>query len=289
MRSLVARSALVLVVVVAGCDVKVRRRGGSHAAADRGADAAEVASRAAAEQEARARAHEADPLWRAARERLWSDPDAAWGRDLAYMNRDPAVVDAALERTIQYQLGGQLPRDMKDVERLVRRAAGAFRTAQTATPEARAALEALLRARYEDPPVVVHGEVVGADVGVVPGTFVKAARGGGWELRASPDLVEHGEWRAREVARFLRKVGGGAAGQVRLVRLEVSVPRRGDVRRLRYEWDLPAQTIEVGESGRDALRKLAKVPGGDLTPFLEGRASLLMRDLETVRVTAPQD
>lgn len=146
-----------------------------------------------------------------------------------------------------------------------------------------------MRARYEDPPVVVERGVVRADVGLVPGTLVKAARGRGWELRPAPDLVDQSEWRAPEVARFLRKVASTAEGEVRLVRLEVKVPRRGDVRRLRYDGDLPAQRLLVGESGDDGYRRQAKEPGGDLTPLLEGRASLLMRDLEPVQVTNPHD
>ncbi len=277
----------VLIAVVAGCEVKVRQRGAKDAAGDP-APTAEVTSAAADDEAARRAAHDADPLWQAARERLWADPDAAWGRDLAYMNRDPAVVDAALERTIEHQLGGAAPRDLDGVDALVRRAKGALRAAQTATPAARAALEALLRARYEDPPIRVDRDVVAADVGFAPGTFVEAARGGGWELRPTPDVVEHDEWRAPEVARLLRKVAARAQGQVRLVRLEVSIARRGDVRRLRYDWDLPGQSIEVSDARSD-LRKAAKVPGGDLTPFLEGKASLLMADLEVIRTTNAQD
>lgn len=278
----------VLIAAVAGCEVKVRQRGAKDVAGDP-ATTAEVTSAAAEEQAERRAAHDADPLWQAARERLWADPEAAWGRDLAYMNRDPAVVDAALERTIEHQLRGAAPRDMDGVEALVRRAAGAFRHEQTATPEARAALEALLRARYEDPPSVVEQGVVRADMGFVPGTFAKAARGGGWELRASPEVVDQHEWRAPEVARFLRKVAAHAQGRVRIVRLEVKIPRYGEVRRLRYDWDLTAQRILVGEAAVDVYRKAAKVPGGDLTPFLEGKASLLMRDLEAVRTTNAQD
>ncbi|MCO5166265.1 MAG: hypothetical protein M9894_07870 [Planctomycetes bacterium] len=45
----------------------------------------------------------------------------------------------------------------------------------------------------------------------------------------------------------------------------------------------------MGESGDDGYRRQAKVPGGDLTPLLEGRSSLLMRDLEAVQVTNPHD
>lgn len=275
-----AGSLALAVVALAGCEVKRR------SPAAKGAGGAEVttASSAAPTAPVDTSARAADPLWQAARERLWSDPDLAWGRDLAYMNRDPALVDAVLERTIAQRLRGVSPRDEGDLERLVQLAAQAFRMAQTATPEARAALEALLRADYERPEVrVEHGKAI-ADVGLVPGTFVRGGRGGGWELEASPELVDRHEWRASEVARFLQRVAAGAASPLREIQLEVEIPRYGSVRRLRYAWDLPGARIVVNDVGSDLL-KFAPVPGGDLGPLLAGERTLLMRDLEIVPQT----
>lgn len=96
-----------------------------------------------------------------------------------------AVIDAALKERRWRDWNGTLPSDRSDLDRFARSIERAYRQAHVATPEARAQVEAQVRARFEEPASRVEGTVVEADLGIVPGPLEE--RGSAWRI-VSGDL-----------------------------------------------------------------------------------------------------
>lgn len=161
--------------------------------------------------------------WAVARAALTGNPrNCPYARG-AYCITDPDFVDPILREV----LDGPMPQTRRAAERVAARVLGPYRSRQTATPDARARVEARIRAWYDHPIPEQVGDVVTVDLGVAPGPLEPAHRGG-WAIRTS-DVWTEGAWteagpRLRELA-----VAHPAARRVR-VSLEVPEPAGGTTR-----------------------------------------------------------
>lgn len=214
-----------------------------------------------------------------ARAALLGDPDNCFLGRSAYCIDDPAFVDPILREVIERSFHGEVPTTMDEGETVARRARGRYRNAQLDSPEARAQVEAAVRANFEDPPVTREQGLVRADLGVVPGALTRTGRAG-WDITSS-EQVANGELLGTVAAAKLDALRQ-AEPDATTVALDVLIPANaGSYTRFEYRYAGNRDRILVRRQDRSNQTWFTPKLGGDLGPYVRGERGLLTSELET--------
>jgi len=190
----------------------------------------------------------------------------------------PATMDREIRDLVRLRYSGRYPADGRAADQMVRNIGPAVWRRLLSTPEGRSAVEAKVRAYWENPRVAEIGDGgVRMDLGVCPGEIVQSSRGGfviekhecvvDWELKPA-EFVRRVEAMQR---RFPR-------AEYYLVDVELETARRTPVRMF-YSYLPKEDMVEV--SHRDRGPYLTKERIGGLERVLSGEVSIKTRDMET--------
>jgi hypothetical protein len=209
---------------------------------------------------------------------LARNDQGAFGGRAAYTPVEPDVLDPILEKVLLNRNRGLAPRDDAEAARLLPRLTTNLYPALLADDAARAAIEARVRRRWDDPPVTVEDGRVVADLGLTPGTIRRGTRTG-WVI-AESEHADRGELRAEEVGRRLRDLRARHPDATSWeLRAEVARGPSGP-QRMTYRYDRVQDRIFVTRQG-DAGHLYATPPlGGDLRP-----ATVRVAELQTLTPT----
>jgi hypothetical protein len=205
-------------------------------------------------------------------------PKACFAERGPYCIGDRDVVDAAIQRDLDEHFHGRMPLNERWTDEVIARARAVWSTAMK--EEHRTAVEALVRANWEEPAVVRRGARVDVSLFVPPGRL--RLRDGDWRIET--DLEDRGQLRGRDAAsRFagLRET----YPKLPLVRLLIDIPvdngrtfRRWDVRHL-----LATDQVLWVDPLDDGAGWVSE-PIGDWGPYIRGERSLHRFDLRRCAV-----
>lgn len=131
--------------------------------------------------------------------------DSNWLK-AAWLNPDdPALIDPWIEQRVakDLMLKGTLPNDSRKLDRFVQKIQAGYLNDLLKTDEGRAAVEARITHRFENPEIRMEDGIAVADLGFLPGPFEKALRSG-WRIK--PDRLVDGETPPADIVRAFNQV-----------------------------------------------------------------------------------
>jgi len=190
----------------------------------------------------------------------------------------PAKMDREIRDLVRVRYGGRYPADGRAADQMVRNIGPAVWRRILETPEGRSAVEAKMRAYWENPKVAEIGDGgIRMDLGVCPGEIVHSIRGG-YVIEKHECAVD---WELKP-AEFVRRVEAMQRSHPRadyyLVDVELETARRTPVRMF-YSYMPKEDMVEV--SYRDRGPYVTKERIGGLQRVLSGEVSIKTREMET--------
>jgi len=159
-----------------------------------------------------------------------------------YTLNDPAFVDSVITATLDRQkrdLNGSLPTDSRQLDRFVRDAVRAYQTSLLKTPKRRAAVEALIRERFETSPVELRGSTAVTDLGLAPGRFERSRTS--WEIHES-EKASARILRPQAIAETLSRMQEAQPDASSFL-IDVEIPRGASTERVRYYYSLASDHL----------------------------------------------
>jgi hypothetical protein len=184
-----------------------------------------------------------------------------------YCITDPDFVDAAIKPRLDDLYGGEMPMKRLKVDGTIRSVRREYRRALL-KPENIARVEELVKERYDDPKITLKGEVVSADMGVVPGHLVAIPASLSLEMASSP-LVQGGLWAESEARRVLGDLASRYPTAA-VIRVVVTIVADGGLAPLVYRYVRAEKRVVV--SADDGRAWASRTFEGD-----EGLATVSLR------------
>lgn len=200
----------------------------------------------------------------------------------AYCIRDQATLEAIVQPLLDEHFKGKMPSKSADVRRLAKQVVSAYRKYYR-TAEGMTAVQALLRARYDEPVVTTKDGTVTLDHGFLPFEIGIGSRG---EVRVQrSDVIEGGTWKASALGAKL-KAAAAAHPDAKVLHLEARIPTdSGRGTSLSGEpihvWHrLGTRRLVMADSeARSATRHIATLPADGLAALAAGQVSLSKESL----------